>query len=555
VAISAADDDFGSAWRRCVECDATLPAGWRYCLECGARRGPLPTVVAKRVAPLKGEERPEAGGKAAAGTAAAAAATTAVEAADKQAGAWGFMPSPQVAAVAVMALLAAGVILGSVTSPLAQSAATAPIVLEIAESAGAAPPPEPAPASAPAPAPRPVPAAPAPVAAPAEAPAPEAEPTPPLELPPELEQEALPEIKHVFLIVLADHGFEESFGKASPAPYLAEELPAKGELLSNYYSVATSGLANEIALLSGQGPTLETAADCSNYTDVVPGTTGLDEQVEGNGCVYPAGTQTLPGQLAAAGLTWKGYVEDIATGAPEGSATCRHPLLGAADANQAPLPGSPFLTWRNPFVYFHSLLDSPECATADVGLDQLAPDLRDATRTPNFSYIVPDACHDGSEAPCEPGAPAGLAVAEAFLKTVVPEIEASPAYEEGGLIAITFDQAPQVGPAADPGSCCANPAYPNLPPSAEATAAGPIKESGGGGRVGMLLLSKYVAPGSVNESGYYNHFSLLLSLEELFGLQPLGYAAEPALTGFDSSVYNAEASTVEPAPAPAGRTR
>ncbi len=67
------------------------------------------------------------------------------------------MPSPQVAAVAVMALLAAGVILGSVTSPLAESASTAPILLEIAEAEGSPPPPEPAPAAAPAPAPAPVP--------------------------------------------------------------------------------------------------------------------------------------------------------------------------------------------------------------------------------------------------------------------------------------------------------------------------------------------------------------------------------------------------------------
>ncbi len=182
--------------------------------------------------------------------------------------------------------------------------------------------------------------------------------------------------------MLDGHGFEESFGKASPAPYLARELPAKGELLSNYYSVAQSGLANEIALLSGQGPTLETAADCPNYTDIVPGTVSVvAEQVEGNGCVYPAATETLPGQLAAAKLTWKGYVEDIANGAPEGSATCRHPALGGPDANQAPLPGDAFLTWRNPFAYFHSLIDSPECAKADVGLDQLAPDLRKAKTT------------------------------------------------------------------------------------------------------------------------------------------------------------------------------
>ena len=85
-------------------------------------------------------------------------------------------------------------------------------------------------------------------------------------------------------------------------------------------------------------------------------------------------------------------------------------------------PATRSLTWRNPFAYFHSVIDNPECAKADVGLDQLVPDLRKAKTTPNFSYIVPNACHDGSEVPCEPGAVAGLAAAEAFLKTVVPEI-------------------------------------------------------------------------------------------------------------------------------------
>ena len=112
----------------------------------------------------------------------------------------------------------------------------------------------------------------------------------------------------------------------------------------------------------------------------------------------------------------------------------------------------------------------------------------------------------------------------------MPEINASPAYKEGGLIAITFDQAPQAGPNADSSSCCATPEYPNLPPPSTATAgrqrAGQA-ETGGGGRVGMLLISPYVKAGSVNETGYYNHFSLLRSIEELFGQQPLGYAAEP----------------------------
>ena len=65
-----------------------------------------------------------------------------------------------------------------------------------------------------------------------------------------------------------------------------------------------------------------------------------------------------------------------------------------------------------------------------------------------------------------------------------------------------------------------------------------MKLTGGGGRVGMLLISPYVLPGSVNESGYFNHFTFLRSVEELFGLSALGYAAEAAVTPFDETVYN-----------------
>lgn len=135
-----------------------------------------------------------------------------------------------------------------------------------------------------------------------------------------------------------------------------------------------------------------------------------------------------------------------------------------------------------------------------------------------------------------------MAGAESFLETVVPEIESSPAYTVGGMIAITFAQAPQTGPAADQRSCCVTPEYPNLKADPNAppvpAASGPVKPTGGGGRVGMLLISPYVLPGSVNKSSYFNHFVLLRSIEELFGLTALGYAADPAIVPFDESVYN-----------------
>lgn len=525
-------DDGGSgpgAAGRCGECGHSVSPAQRYCVECGARQAALPAIVATRIAALKESARAAAESLAKSAPAeegAVAEGAVGDEAAkdDK----WWFMPSPQVAAVAVMALLAAGVVLGSVTSPSALSAGATPIVLEMGESKAPEPEPEPeAVASAPAE------AAPAvPAAAPEEiaevpeevAEAPE-EPTGPAPKPPELpEEETLPEVKHVFLVVLDGHGYEEAFGPASTAPYLAKTLAGEGKLLSNYYSVAQGGLANEIAILSGQGPTPQTTANCPESTPIAPGTLSAEGQVEGQGCVYPAATETLPGQLAKAKLTWKSYVE----------------------------PG-PLEPWRNPFPYFSALAAPPAQPAEQQGdLIALASDLKTATKTPTLSYIVPNACHDGSETPCAEGQPAGLAATQPFLEAVVPEIVASPAYkEEGGLIAITFDQAPQTGPAPDASSCCGTPVYPNMPPpaSAEPPAPGPVRPSGGGGRVGLLLISPYVAPGTVEEKAYYNHFSLLRSIEELLGQQPLGYAAEPVLTAFEpGTVYDAspEESTVSP---------
>jgi hypothetical protein len=441
-----------------------------------------------------------------------------------------------------MAILAFGVIIGSVTGPIAQSAGITPVLVEEPAETGATPPaagPEAGFAATPPPPPAQLPA-PLSIAAspPLEGPAPAA---PPPSLPPELPpEEVLPPITHVFLIVLGDHGFEEAFGPESPAPYLSEKLRGEGELLPNYYAVTQGALANQIALLSGQGPTPQTAADCPEYADLIAGEVAPAGQVEGSGCVYPAEALTLPGQIAAAGGTWKAYVEGMADGAPPGSESCRRPPPGGPDQQHDALPDNPYQTWRNPFVYFHSLTDGPECAERDVDLEQLAPDLSSAKTTPTLSYLVPNACHAGDGGPCVDGQPTGLAASQAFLESVVPQIIASSAYQQGGLIAITSAQAPQAGPETDSSACCATPAYPNLPPPPETPPApGPVQPSGGGGRVGLLLISPFVEPGSTEEAGYYNHFTLLRSIEELLGLSPLGYAAELSVTPFDSSVYNA----------------
>jgi hypothetical protein len=505
------------------------------------------------------------------------------------------MPTPRSAAVAVAGLLAFGVLIGSIVSPPAESAGN-PLVVAVAPTAAAPVQQQTTPAEAPvteAPVQQ---AAPPPTQtiytpAPVQPQAPPAHTPTPLQVPP---LPKLPPIQHVFLVMLSSHGYDSAFGPNSPAPFLSKTLPGQGEVLQNYYAVANGELANGIALLSGQGPNPDTAANCPQYTDVTPGTPDANGQAAGTECVYPAATKTLPDQLFGVGLTWKAYVEDMANGGAGSPQTCRHPDPGSADPYQQPRPGDAYVTWRNPFVYFHSLLDPPPstCNTMDVDLNQFSTDLQQVRDSPAVSVIIPNRCHDGSDEPCAPDQPAGLGAADSFLQNLIPMIQKSPAYKQGGLIAITFDQAAQSGPQADSSACCDTPAYPNMPadgappaqpqavqppaqtdpttttpapapatsttPTASAAAAttptnttpstgtgtnttpagaNSVKPAGGGGRVGMVLLSPYILPKTVNSTGYYNHFSFLRSIEDLFGLQPLGYAGAPNLPVFDSTVY------------------
>ncbi|MGN6869597.1 MAG: alkaline phosphatase family protein [Solirubrobacteraceae bacterium] len=368
----------------------------------------------------------------------------------------------------------------------------------------------------------------------------------------------LPPVKHVFLIVLSDRGFTRSFGAGAASGYLGGALRRQGELVQNYYAVAGSPLANEIALVSGQGPTAQTATDCPVFSRVKPGSKGRRGQVLGTGCVYPPATKTLAGQLTTAGDTWRTYVGGVGSGE---RTVCRVPKLGS---EQPQLAGrTRYVTWRNPFLYFRSLTAGTACRQSEVGIGQLGKDVKSASAAPSLAYIIPPPCAAGGEAPCKTGAPTSLAAANRFLKSVVPEIRRSAAYKDDGMIAITFDQAPQTGAHADPSACCNSPTtYPNLrrlttppavPPAAmgistptttattpaTSLGAGETTPTGGGGQVGLLLISHYVKPGSIDVVDYFNHFSLLASIENLFGLHRLGYAGIPGLPVFGLGVYNA----------------
>lgn len=339
-----------------------------------------------------------------------------------------------------------------------------------------------------------------------------------------------PPVRHVFIIVLENENYDTSFGANAPAPYLAKSLPGMGALLTQYYGTGHASLDNYISMISGQAPNPATQGDCPFYVNftgtIPPGST--DGQAVGDGCVYPSEVKTIGDQLEEAGLSWRGYAEDMTLGAPALPTSCRHPPLNSQDSSQGTNASDQYATRHVPWVYFHSITDDqPRCDAHVVDLELLKHDLADIATTPNLVFITPDVCSDGHDATCADGtSPGGYDGINAFLSSWVPRILNSPAFQQDGLLLVTFDEAE----ASEPSACCNEPTGPNTP---EPGISGP-----GGGRVGAVVVSAYTLPGSTSDVPY-NHYSMLRSLENLFALPYLGYAGQADLQAFGADVYNA----------------
>jgi phosphatidylinositol-3-phosphatase len=359
-------------------------------------------------------------------------------------------------------------------------------------------------------------------AAPPSAPPAAAPPAPPL-----------PPVRHVFVLLLENQAYERTFSARSAAPYLAQTLPAQGALLTHYYAIGHASLANYVALISGQAPNEATQLDCPTFEDFRATAAGLGAhgQLPGSGCVYPRSVPTLPDQIEAAGLTWKAYMEDMGKDPTRESATCGHVPVGALETTNEASRSDQYAAKHDPFVYFHSIIDdAARCNAHVVNLERLPQDLESAATTANFIFITPNLCSDGHDDPCIDGRRGGLTAIDAFLRVWVPLIERSAAFEQDGLLVVTFDESDGAGPEGS-SACCAEQPLPGA--KFRPGFSGP-----GGGRVGAVLVSRFVKPGTVSDVPY-NHYSMLRTVEAIFTLAPLGYAAEPDLARFGPDVFSA----------------
>ncbi|HEX3976338.1 MAG TPA: alkaline phosphatase family protein [Solirubrobacteraceae bacterium] len=95
---------------------------------------------------------------------------------------------------------------------------------------------------------------------------------------------------------------------------------------------------------------------------------------------------------------------------------------------------------------------------------------------------------------------------------------------EDGLLMVIFDEAA----GGDSSSCCGEIPGPAAPePGGTGT---------GGGRTGAVILSPCTAPGTITHTAY-DHYTMLGSVENIFGLSHLGYAGLPHSVSFGTDIY------------------
>jgi len=401
-------------------------------------------------------------------------------------------------------------------------------------------------------------------------------------------------IRHVFVIVLENKSYADTFGTSTQDPYLQQTLVPQGALLTQYYGTGHVSLDNYISLISGQAPTRDTDNDClpgftgtvGNYNNVVQtGWAPQGQVVATGGCIYARNVANLPMQLEAAGLSWRGYMEDMGNDPAREAAACGHPVIGtgtdntnSAEAPSTAVPkGDAYATRHDPFVYFHSIIDDrASCARHVVNLDKLPADLKDERGTPNFVFITPNLCNDGHDGSgtgaagttCANGQPGGLTSADQFLRTWVPQIMNSPAFRKDGLLIITFDESNYTASESVntttgqvtyditfPGqTCCDQQPGPNLSgvrPGSFTLVNTPslveqiVINGYGGDRIGAVLLSPFVKPGSTSATAY-NHYSLLKSIEDIFHLGHIGYAADDYWTHYHLDTIGEDAEVFLP---------
>ncbi len=256
----------------------------------------------------------------------------------------------------------------------------------------------------------------------------------------------LPAFSHIFTIVLENKEYQTLIGNSSSSYF--SSLARTYALATQYYAISHPSLPNYLALTSGN--TFGLNSDCTTCFQSV---------------------SNIADQIEASGRTWKAYMESMPSPCYIGNS-----------------PNGLYAQKHNPFLYYDDIrTNSSRCTSHIVPFTQFATDLS-SNQLPNYVWLTPNMCDDTHDCP--------LADGDAWLSQVVPSILKSPAFTQGGVLFITFDEGKT-----DNGCC----------------------NDAAGGQVATLIISPFVKK-DWQSSTQATHYSLLRTIEDAWKLPPLGDA-------------------------------
>jgi len=329
---------------------------------------------------------------------------------------------------------------------------------------------------------------------------------------------SMPRYDHIFVIVAENKGYDQLMSHPEWTPAIHKLANEYGSA-SRFYGEVHSSEGNYVAMLGGD--TFGIHDDDAFYCQAGVKAEFCEKTSEIGYADHALSARSLMDQLAEKSLTWKAYVEDLPSA---GSLVPRWPT------DSYPVKGMPnnlYAAKHNGFVNFKTVHNAPfpELAEHIVGFRQLDADVA-ADRLPNYAHIVPNQCNDmhglgsndGADVPkdCDGDAdlPGLIRRGDAEIGAIVAKLMGSEAWTGAGntAIVVTFDENNKEERKTGAQGCCGS------DPNSLANF--------GGGHIVTLVLTNH-GPRHVIDQTPYNHYSLLRTTEQAFGIDEfLGHAAD-----------------------------
>jgi phosphatidylinositol-3-phosphatase len=275
---------------------------------------------------------------------------------------------------------------------------------------------------------------------------------------------------HVYVIVLENHDFDDAFDEQR-TPFLYRLAREQG-LATQYYGVTHPSLPNYLAMTSG---------DSHGVSDDAPSCFASDLK-RAQSCHHVEG-DSLVDALEAAGLTFSAYFDSVPS---VGALEQAFPDMGA---------NALYAQKHNPFVYFDQIAKNPSRLAKLKTFEALGQDLAGASA--NFVFIVPNQCHDGHGLPvCSDEAQLQRAY-DNFVASTVDLIRRSPNWTQNSAIIVTFDEGEV----------------------SHKTAQAAETEN----RIPTIVVTPCGGPAT--SDAHLDHYALLATIEDGFGLPRLGKSA------------------------------